>query len=189
MQLLKEAGRVLGDFAATSASATSAASSLPQSDEQTTADPPSAGSARVETTYTATAALPPSCPGVVLSPTAFRQHAHAQLQPAASQAVGSDSGPDAARNSSANGFVWSQYQLAEVTWQIYKYAKARELRLTDIAFAAVWDAQTAPGDHLTVVKNKLMMHGPHPCEYFDADLEVVVTACTTNLTPSALLSS
>ena len=151
MQLLKEAGRVLGDFAATSASATSAASSLPQSDEQTTADPPSAGSARVETTYTATAALPPSCPGVVMSPTAFRQHTRAQLQPAASQAVGSESAPDAVRDSSADGFVWSQYQLAKITWQIYHYAKASELRMTDIAFAAIWDAQTAPGDLLTAV--------------------------------------
>lgn len=98
-----------------------------------------------------------------MSLTAFRQHAHAKLQPAASQALGSDFAAN--DDIPANGFVWSQHQLAEVTWQIYKYAKARELRLTDIAFAAVWDAQTAPGDHLTVVKNKLMMHGPHPCEF------------------------
>ena len=31
-----------------------------------------------------------------------------------------------------------------------------------------------------------MMHGPHACELVDADLEAVVTACMTNLTPLAV---
>ena len=86
-----------------------------------------------------------------MSPTAFRQHAHAQLQPAASQALGSDSAAN--DDISANGFAWSQYQLAGVTWQIYKYAKANGLQLTSIAYAAIWDAQTAPGDLLGVFRN------------------------------------